>query len=174
MGSIRIKSNRKNQLGLFGASLVGFFYVLQFVVKDFLGRKYIAFTLEGIFLVFLLMLTVELAICMIRAKDSLIIDDDGFVDYSLITGVGKVAWHEVKAINIINFVSAPYIAIWLYDERSVRLRVSGVRRVILWLNARACTAPIIIGNKGAKESIQEIEMLLREKFDAYQIRTGLA
>lgn len=96
-------------------------------------------------------------------KPGLVIDKNGFTDYSSAITPGQILWSEIEKIGVIEMHKQKLIMLYVKDPAAIIERqTNGLKRKIMQLNYNMYGAPVSISTNGLKISIDKLFELLVE------------
>ena len=97
-------------------------------------------------------------------KPAMVLDEDGFTDYTSGVNTGKVLWKDVTGIFIKEGMGQQFIMLKVKDpEKYIKREKNPLKLRILQMNNRLYETPINISAKGMKISFEDLYQLLKEK-----------
>jgi len=91
----------------------------------------------------------------------LVLDREGIVDRSNAAAAGRVAWNEIRAIEVVSVRSQRLLALHVVDPEKYLARDGLVRRLLRKLNHGSCGTPIVIPASALGVPIQSLEQQIR-------------
>ncbi len=100
-----------------------------------------------------------------RNKPTLIIDEEGLIDNASFNGLGRIAWAEIRQIELKQGINMRFLCIHLFDQKKKLEEMNSFKRIILKTNLKKlgtiCTIPEISINADLEEIIQEMDSYLK-------------
>lgn len=92
----------------------------------------------------------------------LVLDREGLVDRSNAAAAGRVAWSEIRDIEVVSVRSQRLLAIHVADPEMYFARGGPLRRLLRKLNHGSCGTPIAIPASALGLPIQDLERQVRD------------
>jgi len=105
---------------------------------------------------------------IIRPKDVLIINENGFTDRSAISSVGFVPWASVEQIYISSVMNQSFISVEIHDADNFKSLSPRHKRIFRKANSSLGFPAINITLNSAKEGYEDVLSLLQKYLDAYR------
>lgn len=97
-------------------------------------------------------------------KPAMVLDEEGFTDYTSGVNTGKVLWKDVTGICLKEGMGQQFIMLKVKDpEKYIEREKNPLKLRILQMNNRLYETPINISAKGMKISFEDLYQLLKEK-----------
>ncbi len=97
-------------------------------------------------------------------KPAMVLDEEGFTDYTSGVNTGKVLWQDVTGIFIKEGMGQQFIMLKVKDpEKYIEREKNPLKLRILQMNNRLYETPINISAKGMKISFEDLHQLLKER-----------
>ena len=97
-------------------------------------------------------------------KPAMVLDGEGFTDYTSGVNTGKVLWKDVTGISLKEGMGQQFIMLKVKDpEKYIEREKNPLKLRILQINNRLYETRINISAKGMKISFEDLHQLLKEK-----------
>lgn len=97
----------------------------------------------------------------------LVLDRDGIVDRSNAAAAGRVAWSEIRTIEVVSVRSQKILALHVADPEKYLASGGPLRRLLRRLNHGSCGTPIAIPASVLGVPIQNLEQQVRDLHARY-------
>lgn len=99
-------------------------------------------------------------------KPGLIIDSNGFNDYSSAIAAGPILWSDIEKISVIKMRKQSLVMVYVKEPTAIIERQkSTIKRKIMQLNYNMYGTPISITANGLKISFDELFTLLTDSYE---------
>lgn len=107
---------------------------------------------------------------LIRPRNILEIDENGFIDFSSAAGVGFIPWKNVKELYISSIFSQKLISVTLYDLENFLETLPFIKQKLILVNISLSYAPIQINLNETYAKYEDILAIMRQKHSAWHTK----